>query len=492
MTPLLSAHPSRRSGRCLVGKPRGFLEIPREKAPQRPVDERRKDWREVDLPVPEPTLRLQAARCMDCGIPFCHQGCPLSNLIPDWNDLVHSGRWQEAVQELHATNNFPEVTGRVCPAPCEASCVLNLENVPVTIKNIERAIADRAFDSGWVKPQRASFRSGKSIAIVGSGPAGLAAAQQLARKGHEVTVLEKADRIGGLLRYGIPDFKMEKPLLDRRLDQLAAEGVQFRTGVHAGVDITGAQLRERYDAVVLCGGAMVPRDLPVPGRNLSGVHFAMDFLTQQNIRGLGKTIPEELALTARGKNVVVLGGGDTGSDCVGTSHRQQARSVTSLELMPRPPETRGVQNPWPAWPVIFRTSSSHDEGGHRDFGVLTKSFLDDGAGRVRALKAVRTEGLGRDAKEIAGSEFELPCELVLLAMGFLGPVKTGLLEQLGVQIDGRGNVQVAEGRTSVDGVFAAGDMARGQSLVVWAIAEGRKVAESVDAFLQMPSSATGS
>jgi glutamate synthase (NADPH/NADH) small chain len=469
-----------------MGRARGFLEIPREKGPQRPAAERIHDWREVDLPVPEPQLKLQAARCMDCGVPFCHDGCPLGNLIPEWNDLVQSGRWHEAAQALHATNNFPEVTGRVCPAPCEASCVLNLEAAPVTIKSVEHAIADRAWDEGWVKPQRASVRSGKTVAVIGSGPAGLAAAQQLARRGHEVTVLEKADRIGGLLRYGIPDFKMEKALLDRRLEQLSAEGVVFRTGVHAGVDVKGETLREEFDALVLCGGAMQPRDLAVPGRELTGVHFAMDFLTQQNRRLAGDPISDPSALLATGKRVVVLGGGDTGSDCVGTSHRQGAASVTSLELMPRPPDVRRPENPWPQWPLVMRSSSSHDEGGTRDFAVLTQRLLGDENGALRALQAVRVEWVGREMREVSGSAFELPCELLLLAMGFLGPVKTGLLEQLGVALDDRGNVRTRGGLTSVPGVFAAGDMARGQSLVVWAIAEGRRAAEAVDAYLRLP------
>ncbi len=472
-----------------MGSSRAFIEIEREKAPQRPIEERVRDWKEVDLPVPETKLRVQASRCMDCGVPFCHEGCPLGNLIPDWNELVESGAWQEALRELHATNNFPEVTGRVCPAPCEASCVLNLENAPVTIKNIERAIADQGWKAGWIKPQRAPIRTGHSVAVVGSGPAGLAAAQQLARKGHEVTVLEKADRIGGLLRYGIPDFKMEKSLLDRRLDQMKAEGVVFRANVHAGVDVRGEQLRDQFDALVLTGGAMRPRDLAVPGRELKGVHFAMEFLVQQNQRVAGDIVPASDAILAEGKRVVVLGGGDTGSDCVGTCHRQHAASVTSLELLPQPPPSRRPENPWPAWPLIFRSSSSHEEGGQRLFAVLTKKVLGDSAGRVRALEVVRVEWVDRHIHEIEGSNFEIPCELVLLAMGFLGPVKEGLLEQLGVALDARGNVATRDGATSVPGVFAAGDMARGQSLVVWAIAEGRKVADAVDRFLRQPLSA---
>ena len=464
-----------------MGKIRGFLEIKREKNAYRPVSERVKDYREVELGMPEPRLREQAARCMDCGIPFCHTGCPLGNLIPDWNDLIYNGHWERALAALHSTNNFPEVTGRVCPAPCEASCVLNLEKNPVTIKSIERAIADRAIENGWIRPQPATSRTGRTVAVIGSGPAGLAAAQQLARKGHSVTVLEKADRIGGLLRYGIPDFKLDKEHIDRRVRQMEAEGVLFKTGVHAGVDIHGDELRASYDAVVLCGGAMRPRDLEVPGRSLPGVHFAVEFLTQQNRRVAGDVVPQEGAILATGKHVVVLGGGDTGSDCVGTCHRQGAASVTSFELLPRPPDERSPTNPWPAWPLVFRSSSSHDEGGAREFAVMTKRVL--GADRVKALEACRVTWAGGKLQEVADSVFELPCDLVLLAMGFLGPVREGLLEQLGVRLDARGNVAVAQGRTSVPGVFAAGDMARGQSLVVWAIAEGRKVAKSVDAWL---------
>jgi glutamate synthase (NADPH/NADH) small chain len=465
-----------------MGKLRGFLEIERQKPGARPTDERVRDYREFVLPLAEPRLRDQGARCMDCGIPFCHDGCPLSNLIPDWNDHVYHGRFDGALAALHATNNFPEITGRVCPAPCEASCVLNLEKEPVTIKTIERAIVDRAFDEGRITPVRPSVKSGKRVAVVGSGPAGLATAQQLARAGHDVTVLEKADRVGGLLRYGIPDFKLEKIVLDKRLEQMRAEGVSFKTGVHCGVDVTGDELRAHYDAVVLAGGAMQPRDLTVPGRELGGVHFAMEFLTQQNKRVAGDTVPDEGAILATGKRVVVLGGGDTGSDCIGTSLRQGAASVLSLELLPRPPEERRETNPWPQWPQIYRVSSSHEEGGERDFAVMTRR-LEGSNGRVEKLIAVRVKMEGGKLIELAGSEHEIPCDLVLLAMGFVGPVKQGLIEQLGVQLDPRGNVAVRDGQTSVPGVFAAGDMARGQSLVVWAIAEGRKVAASVDAFL---------
>jgi glutamate synthase (NADPH/NADH) small chain len=465
-----------------MGKLRGFLEFQRGKSESRPTGERIHDYREFVLPMAEPKLREQGARCMDCGIPFCHQGCPLGNLIPDWNDHVYRGRPEQAIASLHATNNFPEVTGRVCPAPCEASCVLNLEKVPVTIKMIEKSIADRAFESSWVKPVIAPTKTGKRVAVVGSGPAGLAASQQLARMGHDVTLYEKADRIGGLLRYGIPDFKMEKHLIDRRMQQMRAEGVTFKTGVHCGVDVTGADLRTQYDAVVLAGGAMKPRDLPVPGRELEGIYFAMQFLTQQNRRVAGDVVPESEAILATGKRVVILGGGDTGSDCIGTSLRQGAAHVLSLELLPRPPDQRRDSNPWPEWPQIFRTSSSHEEGGDRDFAVMTKRFIGE-TGKLRALEAVRVEMKDGKIVEIPGSQMEIPCELVLLAMGFLGPVKEGLLEQLGVALDARGNVATENGATSVPGVFAAGDMARGQSLVVWAIAEGRRVAASVDAFL---------
>jgi len=464
-----------------MGKLRGFLEIKREKNRYRPLAERVKDYREVELGMPEPRIREQAARCMDCGIPFCHTGCPLGNLIPDWNDLIYNGHWEQALAALHSTNNFPEITGRICPAPCEASCVLSLEASPVTIKSIERAIADRAIENGWIRPQPATVHTGRTVAVIGSGPAGLAAAQQLARKGHRVTVFEKADRIGGLLRYGIPDFKLDKEHLDRRVRQMEAEGVIFRTGVHAGVDVCGDELRASYDAVVLCGGAMRPRDLEVPGRSLRGVHFAMEFLTQQNQRVAGDLVPRDGEILATGKRVVVLGGGDTGSDCVGTCHRQGASSVTSFELLPRPPDERAPTNPWPAWPLIFRSSSSHDEGGVRDFAVMTKRLL--GIERVEALEACRVSFSGGKLQEIPGSAFQLPCELVLLAMGFLGPIREGLLEQLGVRLDARGNVAVTHGYTSVPGVFAAGDMARGQSLVVWAIAEGRRVAKSVDVWL---------
>ena len=468
-----------------MGKPRGFIEIRRSKNDARPIDQRVGDFREFELPMADEELREQAARCMDCGIPFCHggspqfpgQGCPLGNLIPEWNDLVLGGRWEEASIALHATNNFPEITGRICPAPCEASCVLNLSTkgeLPgaVTIKQIEKQIADRAFEDERVRPQLSLVKSGKRVAIVGSGPAGLAAAQELARRGHEVTVFEKDDRIGGLLRYGIPDFKMEKEIIERRMEQMRAEGVVFKTRVHVGVDLDGARLRATYDAIVLAGGAMIPRDLQVPGRELRGVHLAMEYLVQQNRRGAGDVVPEQEAIVAQGKRVVVLGGGDTGSDCVGTSHRQGAASVTSLELMPRPPEERGDKNPWPHWPLVFRTSSSHDEGGTRSFAAMTTRVI--GEDHIRAIEV--TDVATRATREI-------PCDLLLLAMGFVGSPKQGILEQLGVEMDARDNVKTVNGATSVPGVFAAGDTARGQSLVVWAIAEGRKVATAVDAYL---------
>jgi glutamate synthase (NADPH/NADH) small chain len=467
-----------------MGKVRGFIEFERREHEKRPVEERLNDWREFELPVPDAELAQQASRCMDCGIPFCHDGCPLGNLIPDWNDFVYKNRLEDAIRALHATNNFPEITGRVCPAPCEASCVLNIDEEPVTIKNVERGIADRAFETGLVVPVLSGVKTGKKVAVIGSGPSGLAAAQQLARKGHHVTVFERDDRIGGLLRYGIPDFKMEKHIIDRRIDQMRAEGVVFRTKVHAGFDVSGDELRAEHNAIVLCGGARKPRDLPVPGRDLGGIHFAMPFLEQGNRRIAGDEISDDQAILATGKRVVIIGGGDTGSDCLGTSHRQRASHVTQLELLPKPPEHRVEANPWPAWPLVLRTSSSQEEGGDRDWAVMTTSFAGDDAGQVRALRAVRVEMRpGEGPKAIAGTQFEIPCELVLLAMGFVGSERPGLLEQLGVEMDARGNVKTNRGRTTVDGVFAAGDQARGQSLVVWAIAEGRKVADAVDDYL---------
>ncbi len=464
-----------------MGDPRGFLKHGREKEKDRPTSERVKDWREIHVAASEEQLRTQASRCMDCGIPFCHQGCPLGNLIPEWNDLVHSGRMDDAVRRLLATNNFPEVTGRVCPAPCEASCVLNIEEVPVTIKTIERAISDHLLLQTLV-PVVASTRTGKRVAVVGSGPAGLACAQELARAGHDVTLFERDDRIGGLLRYGIPDFKLEKGILDRRVEQMQAEGVRFVTGKNVGAD----ELRA-YDAAVLAIGARVPRDLPVSGHGLAGVHFAMDFLEQQNRRIAGDVVPGDKAILATGKRVVVIGGGDTGSDCVGTSIRHGATSVLQLELMPKPTLVRMPENPWPEWPLVLRTSSSHEEGAERDWAVSTKALRGEG-GRVVGLEAARVRiAGGRKIEEVPGERLEIPCELVLLAMGFVGPERPGLVEDLGVAIDARGNVTTdAQGRTSVPGVFAAGDASRGQSLVVWAIADGRRVAQGVHAHLASP------
>jgi len=466
-----------------MGNIRGFLDVERLDHGKRPIAERVKDWREFELLTPEPLLKDQASRCMDCGIPFCHGGCPLGNVIPEFNDHVYKGYPERALAILHSTNNFPEFTGRVCPAPCEASCTLNIDEHPVTIKDIERSIIDRAWEAGEVHPKPAKVRSGKSVAVVGSGPSGLAAAQELARKGHDVTVFEKDDRIGGLLRYGIPDFKLEKSLIDRRMAQMEAEGVNFCPGVHVGVDVTGDMLRAQFDAIVLCGGARKPRDLSVPGRELKGVHFAMNFLEQANRRAAGDKVPAEIEILATGKRVVVIGGGDTGSDCLGTSIRQGAAKIDQIELLPKPPVKRGERDLWPAWPQTLRTSSSQEEGGDRDWAIMTTEFLGDAKGNLRALKAVRV-GPAPAFTPIAGSEFEIPCELALLAMGFVGTEKKGLMEQLGVEMDARNNVKVTGFRSSVDGIFAAGDQARGQSLVVWAIAEGRKAAAAVNQFLK--------
>ena len=466
-----------------MGNVRGFLDVARTEHGKRPIAERIQDWNEFELLTPVPALKDQASRCMECGIPFCHGGCPLGNVIPEFNDHVYRDHPEWALSILHSTNNFPEFTGRVCPAPCEASCTLNLEEHPVTIKDIERGIIDRAWEAGVVLPKCAPSRTGRSVAVVGSGPAGLAAAQELARKGHDVTLFEKADRIGGLLRYGIPDFKLDKHLIDRRMTQMRAEGVSFRAGVNVGVDVTGDQLRAQFDAVILCGGARKPRDLDLPGRDLQGVHFALSFLEQANRRVAGDTVPADVAIMATGKQVVVIGGGDTGSDCVGTSIRQSAGRVTQIELLPKPPTQRPANNPWPAWPQTLRTSSSQEEGCIRDFSIMTTAFLGDDQGRLRALQAVRV-GPAPTFTPIPGSAFELPCELALLAMGFVGSERPGLLEQLGVEMDGRGNVKTNTFRTSVEGVYAAGDQARGQSLVVWAIAEGRKAAAEVHRFLK--------
>ena len=471
-----------------MGKATGFIEIHRKKQPTRPVVERLRDWREVYLPYPSGELEAQGARCMDCGIPFCHQGCPLGNLIPDWNDLIYRDRWEAAIDRLHATNNFPEFTGKLCPAPCEGSCVLGINDDPVTIKSVEAAIIERAWNEGWVTPRPPTTRTWKKVAIIGSGPAGLAAADQLNRAGHSVTVFEKSDRIGGLLRYGIPEFKMEKRHLDRRLAVMEIEGVVFRSGINVGVDVPAHRLREDYDAVLLAGGAGQPRDLPVPGRDLKGVHYAMDYLTLQNKRCEGDQIQDSEFITAQGKHVIIIGGGDTGADCLGTAHRQGALSVHQLELLPQPPKERAADNPWPLWPQIFRVSTAHEEGGERLYAVSTERFSGDASGNVRALHAVKVEMVKKDGRmvfeRVAGSEFEIPADLVLLAMGFTGPEKSALLTDLGVALTDRGNVaRDARWMTSVPGVFAAGDMQRGQSLIVWAIADGRSAARAIDEHL---------
>ena len=479
-----------------MGKPTGFLDHGRKGVPYRDQVERVGDYRQVMEPVSEEVLVEQASRCMDCGIPFCTNpnagrgGCPLGNVIPDWNDLVYRGKWEDALARLHSTNNFPEFTGTVCPAPCEEACCVAYNSDAVTIKSIENAIIERGFADGAVKPVLAQRRTGRSVAVVGSGPAGLAAAQQLCRAGHSVTVFEKADRIGGLLRYGIPEFKLEKWVIDRRLEQMKAEGVSFQTGVHVGQDLSAADLRKSFDAVLLCTGAEHGRDLPVEGRDLDGIHLAMDFLPQQNKRCHGDEIEAEVAIEAGGKDVIVLGGGDTGSDCVGTSHRQGAKSVTSIELLDRPPDEPSDATPWPMWRAVYRSSSSHDEGGTREFAMMTKRF-EGRDGRVEKIHGVHVRFGAPDAsgrpvmEEVEGSEFELPADLVLLAMGFVGPVHEGLLDDLGVEYDPRGNVKAdtTEFATSEPGIFAAGDCRRGQSLVVWAISEGREAARAVDAYL---------
>jgi glutamate synthase (NADPH/NADH) small chain len=465
-----------------VADPSGFLKYTRRETPKRrPVPLRLRDWNEVYEDFDHEALQQQAARCMDCGIPFCHNGCPLGNLIPEWNDLVYRDRWREAIERLHATNNFPEFTGRLCPAPCEASCVLGINSDPVTIKQVEVEIIDNAFDEGWVQPNRPHLVTGKTVAVVGSGPAGLAAAQQLTRAGHDVTVFERADRIGGLLRYGIPEFKMEKRHIDRRLEQMEAEGTRFEAGVNVGVDITTDELRERFDAVVLAGGATDWRDLPVPGRQFAGIHQAMEYLPWANKVAVGDL--EDTPITAKGKRVIIIGGGDTGADCLGTAHRQGAVTVHQFEIMPRPPEERADSTPWPTYPLMYRVSSAHEEGGERVFSVNTERFLGSD-GKVTGLRAHEVVMSGGRFEKVEGSDFELEADLVLLAMGFVGPEKPGLLTDLGVQLTDRGNVvRNADFETSVPGVFVAGDMGRGQSLIVWAIAEGRAAAAGVDRFL---------
>ncbi len=470
-----------------MGKVTGFLEIDRALPARRPVEERLKDWRELEGKWAEKELREQGARCMDCGIPFCHTGCPLGNIIPDWNDLIYRGRWEEAIERLHSTNNFPEFTGRVCPAPCEEACVLNINDDPVTIKLIEKQTIDHALKAGWVVPQIAPVKTGKAIAVVGSGPAGLACAQQLARAGHAVTVFERTDRVGGLLRYGIPDFKMEKHLIDFRMRQMEAEGVTFRTNANVGTDVTTEELRRDFDAVVIAAGSTRPRDLPIPGRELDGIHFAMDFLPQQNQVVAGDKVADQILAT--GKRVIILGGGDTGSDCLGTSNRQGAASVHQFELLPQPPDGRTENMPWPYWPMIMRTSSSHEEGVIRDWSINTKSFSGEN-GVVKKLHGIRlqweNDAEGRPARmvEVPGSEFEMDADLVLLALGFIGPEQPGPIADLNLALDPRGNV-VADAKymTSTPGVFACGDARRGQSLVVWAIWEGRECARGVDEFL---------
>ena len=473
-----------------MGKPTGFLEIERSDRSYRPVQERVRHFREFLEPLPPAKVSEQGARCMDCGIPYCHQGCPVNNIIPEWNDLVYRGKWREGLEMLHSTNNFPEFTGRVCPAPCEEACTLNITDVPVTIKTIECALVDRGWDEGWIKPRPSSTPTDRSVAVVGSGPAGLACAQQLARAGHQVAVFEKNQRIGGLLRIGIPDFKMEKHLIDRRMAQMRAEGVEFHPNSHVGGTVPVDELLRRYDAVALCGGAEQPRDLPVPGRELDGIHFAMHFLSQQNDRVAGVRVPDDRAILATDRHVVVIGGGDTGSDCVGTSIRQGARSVSQLELLPRPPDRENKALTWPDWPMKLRTSSSHEEGCERDWSVLTRSFSGDDSGRVTGLNGVRLEWRpGDDGRprmtEVPGSGFTMKADLVLLAMGFVHPVHEGLLDALGVERDARGNVaaDTLGYGTSMEKVFAAGDMRRGQSLVVWAIREGRQCARAIDEFL---------
>jgi glutamate synthase (NADPH/NADH) small chain len=470
-----------------MGKPTGFMEATRELPRRRPVEDRVKDWNEVYLPFPDEKLKTQAARCMDCGVPFCHTGCPLGNIIPDWNDLVYRDRWKEAIERLHLTNNFPEFTGRLCPAPCEAACVLGINEPAVTIKQIEVSIIDRAWDEGWVKPQPPDKKTGKKVAVIGSGPAGLAAAQQLSRVGHDVTVFERADRIGGLLRYGIPEFKMEKRVLDRRLKQMEAEGTKFVVNAHIGVTHPVDELRKNFDAVVLCGGATAGRDLAVPGRELKGTYFAMEYLPQSNAVAMGDKVSGQVS--AKGKHVIILGGGDTGADCLGTAVRQGAKSIKQFELMPQPPKERAANNPWPQWPLIWRSSSAHEECEARDFSIQTTKLTGEN-GEVKKLHAVRLNWVPNPAggppkpEPIPGSDFTVDADLILLAMGFVGPEKNTMLAQLGVKLTERGNVFADDNKmTSIPGIFTAGDMTRGQSLIVWAIAEGRNAAYGVDKYL---------
>ena len=465
-----------------MGKVTGFLEIQREQAARRKVKDRLQDWFEIYEPFPEEKQREQGARCMDCGVPFCHTGCPINNIIPDWNDLVYNGRWESAIRRLHSTNNFPEFTGRICPAPCEAACVLGINQPPVSIKLIEKSIVERAWAEGWIHPEPPEQNTGKRVAVVGSGPAGLAAAQQLRRAGHSVTVYEKADRLGGLMRYGIPNFKLEKHVLDRRLEQMRAEGVQFVANAHVGVNVPVSALTEHYEAILLAGGAEQPRNLNIPGRDLKGIHFAMEFLPQQNRRCEGDTVDPAISIDAKGKRVVIIGGGDTGADCLGTSLRQGPKIVHQFEIMPKPPAERASSTPWPLWPLQLRTESSHEEGGIRDWSVNSIRFTGDENGNVKQLHLVRV-GPPPRFEPVAGSEFTLDVDLVLLAMGFLGPARAGMIGQLGLELDNRGNIATKEYMSSIDGIFAAGDMRRGQSLVVWAISEGRKAAAAVDKYL---------
>lgn len=472
-----------------MGDPTGFKDNPRHAPPRRPVNERVGDYQEIYLQWTEDEAKTQGGRCMDCGIPFCHKGCPLGNLIPDWNDLVYKGQWDRALDALHATNNFPEFTGRICPAPCEASCTLSINTDPVTIEYIEKAISDRGWDEGWIVAQPPAVRTGKRVAVIGSGPAGMAAAQQINRAGHSVVVFERDNYIGGLLRLGIPDFKLEKYVVERRVQQMRDEGIEFRTGVYVGQDLTVDDLKRDFDAVLLCIGSTVARNLDVPGREFKGVHYAMEYLTQQNRLNAGEELgPQEERITAEGKRVIILGGGDTGADCLGTAHRQGAEIVRQFELLPEPPQQRNANNPWPQWPLVLRTSSAHEEGGVRDYNISTKS-LSGADGVVEKLHAIRLKWQPDDSgrlqmREVEGSEFEIDADLVLLAMGFLHPERVGLVESLGVELDPRGNIKTDENKmTTQPGIFAAGDASRGQSLVVWALAEGREAARGVDLYL---------